>query len=299
MKVDIDYIPHNIAIYQKVGDDFIIKAINQTAEQTENVNRENLIGEKLTDIFKSVKEVGLIEVLDRVLATGKDETFDLHIYSDDRQKGWRFNEVIIIDKAHVMAVYQDVSNDLKKNQDLINLGKMIDSSDNEYYIFSSNDLRFTYFNQSAEKNIGYTFEEISEMTPVDIKPDYTFDQFIHVLHDLKLEKTSQVVFETRHKRKDGSFYDVEARVQLMTVGDERQYVATVLDVTNRNSLESKLDSLGLIVDNSMNEVYIFDRKNLKFNYANKSAQKNIGYPLSELKNSHPLISNPILLTNPS
>lgn len=290
--IDIDYIPHNIAIYKKDGDDFIIMAFNQAAEQTENTDRQNLIGKKFTETFSKQTQSELYAVLERVISSGKSETFDLNFYAEDIQKTWRIHEIVAIDHEHVMALYQDISMDTQREHNLISLGEMIDNSDNEYYIFSADDLRFTYFNQSAENNIGYTLEEISEMTPVDIKPDFNFEQFINLLNKLKQADTKQIVFETHHKRKDGSYYDVEARVQLMQVADKAHYVATVLDITNRKSLEGQLDSLGLIVDNSMNEVYIFDRKNLKFTYANKSAQKNIGYNLEALSKRTPVDIKP-------
>lgn len=292
MKLDIDLIPHNIVILKKELDDFTVVALNQTAEQKQTADRTPLKGESLKRIFSGEKDALLFNILDRVLKTGQSETFDLNRHNDDAFENWPVKEVVAVDKQHVMVMYKDLAEDIEQHQNLVNLGRMIDNSDNEYFIFSYDDLRFTYLNESAQKNIGYSLEEMSDMTPVDIKPDYSFSDFIHLLHDLKTGLKSQVVFETRHKRKDGTLYDVEARVQLQRIGKRQQFVSTILDITDRKRLMSQLDSLGHIIDNSLNEVYIFNRKNLKFSYANQSAQQNIGYTATELTKLTPVDIKP-------
>ncbi len=67
------------------------------------------------------------------------------------------------------------------------------------------------------------------------------------------------------------------------------------EVKKRKHIEEKLTNemkkaheLSVVVQNSVNEVYIFDKKSLKFIYANKSALKNIGYTLEEMKNKTPI-----------
>ena len=93
--------------------------------------------------------------------------------------------------------------------------------------------------------------------------------------------TKQVVFSAQHCRKDGTLYEVEARVQLMEIDSKEQFVATVLDVTQRKILEHSLETFGIIVNNSLNEVYIFDHDSLQFSYVNQSTQNNLGYDYNE------------------
>lgn len=65
--LDIDLLPINIAIYKKEGNDFIFVAFNKSAERTENIDRRELLGCKLIDVFPSVIEFGLYDVLMKVV----------------------------------------------------------------------------------------------------------------------------------------------------------------------------------------------------------------------------------------
>lgn len=53
------------------------------------------------------------------------------------------------------------------------------------------------------------------------------------------------------------------------------------------TVNNKLELLAEITDTSLDEVYIFDTETFYFLYANKSAQKNLGYSLIELKKYTP------------
>ncbi|MEA2111913.1 MAG: GGDEF domain-containing protein, partial [Campylobacterota bacterium] len=64
--LDINDLPINVAIYKKVGDDFIFIDFNKKAEITESVKKNSLINKKLTEVFPGVKEFGLFDVLLRV-----------------------------------------------------------------------------------------------------------------------------------------------------------------------------------------------------------------------------------------
>lgn len=75
------------------------------------------------------------------------------------------------------------------------------------------------------------------MTPVDIKPKFTLQQFQLLLKPLREDTEDSLVFETVHRRKDGSTYDVEVHVQLVKIDSEEYFVAIVLDITERKHIE--------------------------------------------------------------
>jgi len=55
-----------------------------------------------------------------------------------------------------------------------------------------------------------------------------------------------------------------------------------------NKINQKAKGLSDIIENSLNEVYVFDKETFKFNYANKVALKNIQYSLDEIKQFVPV-----------
>ena len=120
------------------------------------------------------------------------------------------------------------------------IGLIIDKSLNEVFIFNESDYKFTYLNHGALKNIGYTLEEMQSMTPLDIKPEYTYEMFQKVVEPLYKEDKKQVAIETVHQRKDGSLYPVEIRLQLMELDNKKQFVAIILDISQRKKDEQKI-----------------------------------------------------------
>lgn len=61
----------------------------------------------------------------------------------------------------------------------------------------------------------------------------------------------------------------------------------ITDITDRIIAEQEQLKLLSVLDNSFNEIYIFNAESFKFEYANKSALDNIGYSIDELKDLMP------------
>ena len=140
------------------------------------------------------------------------------------------------------------------------LGRIIEQSINEIFIFDAETLYFTQVNKGARDNLGYTLEELQGMKPFEIKPHYDFKQFTDLLEPLKNGEQNQLIFETVHQRKDRTVYDVEIHLQLMREETPPAYVAIILDITNRKRDQaqliqsSKLASLGEMATEIAHEI---------------------------------------------
>jgi PAS domain S-box-containing protein len=105
----VEYTINGVAVYKAVndGEDFIFVDFNRSAESIESIEREKVIGRSILDIFPSVKEFGLFDVLRRVWASGHPEHHPVSLYKDDRIVGWRDNFVYQLPSGEVVAVYTD------------------------------------------------------------------------------------------------------------------------------------------------------------------------------------------------
>lgn len=112
--------------------------------------------------------------------------------------------------------------------------EIIENSLNEIYIFDEETFRFTYVNRGALLNTGYAAETFQAMTPADIKPEFTLQQLRDTTQPLRDQTQEQLLIETIHKRRDGSRYDVEIRMQRMAIEGKAHFVAIANDVTARN-----------------------------------------------------------------
>ncbi|MBQ4819661.1 PAS domain-containing sensor histidine kinase [Aquimarina sp. MMG016] len=151
------------------------------------------------------------------------------------------NPFTIYQNDYVMALVMDITIRKKAEQELKHWATIFDESLNEIFIFDAESLKFIDVNRGAQKNIGYSLEELKELTPVDIKPGYTEPKFLGLIEPLLQKIEEKLQFETVHQRKDGTTYPVEVHLQLSTLGDQAVFVAIIVDITERKHYTEKLE----------------------------------------------------------
>ncbi|KPJ94044.1 MAG: hypothetical protein AMJ53_06100, partial [Gammaproteobacteria bacterium SG8_11] len=107
----------------------------------------------------------------------------------------------------------------------------------------SESLRFLQVNQGALNNLGYSSKEIQQLTVTEIKPEISEDDFRKLTKPLFDGSRSRIIFETIHRRRDGSVYPVEIRLQLSHSEVPPVFLANVQDITERKKAESHLQFL--------------------------------------------------------
>ena len=139
----------------------------------------------------------------------------------------------------VIAFVIDITERRKREQVELNMGRMFNQSFNEIYIFDSGSLKFIRVNQAAIDNLGYNMDELQQMTPLDIKPEFTISSYADKIEPLR-QGAPKIQFETSHQRKDGSIYPVEVHLQLITFDMKQVFMAIVMDITERKKAEQRL-----------------------------------------------------------
>jgi diguanylate cyclase (GGDEF)-like protein/PAS domain S-box-containing protein len=140
----------------------------------------------------------------------------------------------------------DIKEEYTIENKLKSLGVIVEDALNEVYIFDSDDFHFTYANKAGQRNLGYSMEELSKLTPVDIKPEHTLESFLKFYQPLKNDLVEYLLFNARYKRKDGSEYIAEIRLQKLNQNGKKQFVAIAHDITERMDLEENLKRLATI-----------------------------------------------------
>jgi PAS domain S-box-containing protein len=142
--------------------------------------------------------------------------------------------------THYVSIHRDITERKRAEDAMTSLGRIIEDSRNEIYIFDSSTLKFVQVNRGGRENLGYTMEELRELSPLDIKPSYDLAALEALVEPLRSGKINKLDFETRHKRKDGSFYDVEGSLQMADYRGRTSFVAIVLDTSQRRELEQEV-----------------------------------------------------------
>lgn len=143
------------------------------------------------------------------------------------------NKLELNDKTYIQALVYDVTKQKTLEKERFKLLDVIEKSVNEIYIFNSSTLKFEYLNKVAINNLGYSKEEMYEMTPLDIKPEFNEESFKKMIKPLLNGEKENITFETVHKRKNKTTYPVEVNLQLYKYKDTTLFIAVILDITER------------------------------------------------------------------
>jgi PAS domain S-box-containing protein len=129
------------------------------------------------------------------------------------------------------------------NTALAMLNSTIAASRNEIFMFDVHSMCFTFANQRAQENLGYTMEELKWLTPADIQAHVFNQEMSNLISYLLCHKNSIKKFNAVHQRKDGSMYPVEVYLQLFELETGSYFIAIALDTSSQTAIESKLKSI--------------------------------------------------------
>ncbi len=99
--------------------------------------------------------------------------------------------------------------------------------------------RILEVNQCACDSLGYTRDELLEMSVLDIEARYVTLEQLKPLWD-SLAPKKPVTIEGEHKRKDGKLFPVEVRLGLLETKGQQEVLALVRDITERKLAEEEL-----------------------------------------------------------
>jgi len=149
------------------------------------------------------------------------------------------SEIVNGVRTKIYGSYQDITERKKAEEEKFSLQKTLENSLNEIYIFDAQKFQFSYVNKGALLNLGYSENEIKALTPLDIKPNFTEKSFKQLIEPLVSSEKNKIIFFTNHERKDRSQYPVEVHLQLLSEGNNKRFIAVILDITDRKKAEDE------------------------------------------------------------
>ncbi|WP_321492355.1 PAS domain S-box protein [uncultured Desulfobacter sp.] len=235
-------IKSGVAIYTVVdnGKDFIFKEFNKAGENLDGDRREALIGKSIFEVRPGIEEFGIIDVFRRVWQTDIPESFPATIYKDGRLEKWYENYVYALPTGDIVAVFDDVTEKIRAEETL--------KASEEWHrsiletamdgIWQLDTLgKIIEVNQTYCRMSGYTSHELLKMNVSELEIKEPEQQFTKHMKALVLK--GQDRFESKHRRKDGSVFDVEISVQYKQ-RDGGRYFCFLRDITLQKQLAEQL-----------------------------------------------------------
>ena len=141
----------------------------------------------------------------------------------------------------IRAIKRVGQEQISANRQLNQFKTTLDSTNDCVFMFTADTLKFTYCNDGAIKQIGYSPDEIASMQPFDIKPQFSETQFRDLIAPMIKGGNNFVAFETIHQHKDGHTLPVEIGLQYIhPENEEPHFLAIVRDITERKITENEL-----------------------------------------------------------
>jgi len=227
-----------------------ITRLNPVAEAQTGWDETEAKGKSLSQVFQIINEMSRKEVenpVERVLREGIIVGLANHtllLSRDGTERPIADSGAPIRNKdgeiTGVVLVFRDQTQERNTQKERALLSYTIATSLNEIYLFDAQTLRFRFANMGALSNLGYSLDQMQKMSPLDIKPEITSNEFQQKIDTLLNYEKPDIIFETIHQRADGSRYPVEVHLQLFEYDLDKVFLAIVQDITERRKSASIL-----------------------------------------------------------
>lgn len=237
---------NGIVICDALKKDYPIIYFNPAFQALTGYTSEEIVGSNCRFLQVDDQDQEGLATVRAAIKNGNSCQVILRNYKKDGTLFW--NELYINpirDKSglvtHFIGIQNDITQRKKAEEERNYLTKIFDDSLNEIFVFDADSLKFLNVNYGAQKNLGYSLETLKTMTPVDIKPNFSEDEFKALLISLINDSGDKMEFETVHERKDGTLYPVHVTLELSILGDREVFISIVLDITEQKNYTRKLE----------------------------------------------------------
>lgn len=148
-------------------------------------------------------------------------------------------------------------------------------------------LEILEINQAALTTYGYQKSEVLGYSMGILFREEEVAAFYETIQKLKGKEGASKLDTVIHLKKNGELIQGELFVHELVYKGRNCIMAILNDQTEQLRTRSLKSQMASIMENSLNEIYIFDTDSLHFSYANRGALLNMGYSLKEIQTLTP------------
>ncbi|MBL8658529.1 MAG: PAS domain S-box protein [Rhodospirillales bacterium] len=262
------------AIFDAVGrgEDFVFRDFNRGAERMDNLERGNVIGRRLTEIFPAVGSVGLLDAMRRVARTGAPEHFPVVYYRDSQREGWREGHIYRLPSGEIVGLYEDVGDRQRAEKalrDSETRWRSIIEMQSVAMVIVDGGHKIRFLNKAAEALFAKNARDLYGEA-------FAFPVVPHEAVDLEIS------------RPNGTVAYVEMRATPMRWGGEEQFLLLLQDVSAHKRAEGDLRKLFQAIEQSPVSVVITDVNGI-IEYVNPKFSEVTGYTYPEVVGKNPRV----------
>ncbi len=184
------------------------------------------------------------------------------------------------DRVRALLVAREITERRRLESMSQRLGRILDASSDEIYVFDARNFRLVQVNQGARKNIGID-ADFENMTAWDLLADHDEEAFRSLVAPLLGDYAHTLSMETRQRRTDGSTYAAAVKLQLFRSENPPVMVSIVEDVSERRREQQRVrDSeryVTAVVDSVSDGVIAVDHRGTIESFS-RGAEEMFAYP---------------------
>ncbi len=291
----LDHIPD--IIYYKDNHNSFLK-VNKSLAKAHGMTKEELEGKSLFDLYPEDEAREYWEDDMEVLETKKPKLNIIEPWSPDENRCVKTSKIPYIVNGEVrgiVGISTDITKQKKKEQQIKNerkkFKKIFHSSNDAMYIHNLTKEgmpgRFVEVNSTACKMLGYTREELLDMSPKEIDAGEKSKKMAAIME--KLVRAGSMKFEMTHQSKDGKCIPVEIHSHIFKLDGKDRVLSVARDISDRLKKEKKLvklnEYLTKIFDNTNMWINVLDKEGNVLIW-NRAAEEISGYSAEEAKGNN-------------
>jgi len=260
---------------------------NKSTEDILGYSKDELIGKNIIEIpLIPVEGREILKERSKKIMSGKElNVRELRIRKKNGELVWIKSKPSLMrikDKNYIHLIGQDITKSKEREEKLKINQFAIDYTSIEVFWINSEG-KFEYVNKAACKNLGYTYNELTEMSVPDIDPDHNIPRYKETWY--KMKENESFSFETRHESKNGRVYPVSVSINYLNYRGKELNIAFAIDVSEQKKAKEKLkyseEKYRSLFENAPYSIFLIDMEG-KILDCNQSSIDLFGYSKHEI-----------------
>ena len=281
-------IPSDVFLCRNVNGVFIIVDVNDAATNTIAISKKDLIGKDILDILTDVRDTEFVNILHEAHASSKMIEFNIPCYIHNNLCRWHKGSVKRLFNGDVILYYKNIERE--KELELEELQYQLELiSEAPYVGICIFDDKFLYVNQVLEDILGYSFEELKNITPIDLLHLEDKEEYIcNLRRRISGDRFTTNYLDAKLLRKDNKVIFIRLCIKTVKYRGGYRAFASVIDITQIVAQQQKTKRLAQALEQTDNLLLMTDVQG-KMIHVNKQLIDKTGYTKEELIGAKPSI----------
>ena len=240
-----EYAVGAIAVHQIVLDDsgnpvdYVFLSVNPAFEVQTGLRSEDIIGRRVTEVIAGMEQTSFIAIYGRVALTGESVTFEQYV---EQMRKYFYINAYSLGDGKFATVFADITerrqveNVVREKEEYYR--GLINHAADAIFVHDTPGGRIVDCNQQAVISLGYSREEMLNLSVSDIDMDYSAERDQEGWETLVPGQTFSL--QGRHRRKDGSIFPVEVNIVVIESLGRTLLVAAARNISERKRVEQVL-----------------------------------------------------------